>query len=86
MTHKRRAKAPKNTTQNTSKVPQEVDLTTKSTLPVLIYPTAVEQSKGPQTFFLNMAVYTNSIKLFSNVLPTLFGAFNFQEFITENAH
>jgi len=32
MAHRRRAKAPKNTTKNTSKAPQEVDLTVKSAL------------------------------------------------------
>ena len=47
MTHKRRAKAPKNTTQNASKAPQEINLTAESTPPVLIPPTAVKQSKGP---------------------------------------
>ena len=82
MAHRRRAKAPKNTTKNTSKAPQEVDLTVKS---ALMPPTAVEQSKGPQTFLLSMAVYANSKTLFSNVLPILFRLFKFQEFITKNA-
>lgn len=81
MTYKRRPKAPK----NTSKAPQEVDLTVESTLPVSIPPTAVEQSKGPRTFLLNIAVYADSTRLFSNVLPTSFGAFKFQEFVAENA-
>ena len=47
MTHKRRAKAPKNTTNNTSKAPQEVDLTVKSTPPILIPLIAIKRSKGP---------------------------------------
>ena len=36
MTHRRRAKAPKNTVKNTSKVPKEVDLTIKPILPFTI--------------------------------------------------
>jgi len=47
MAHRRKAKAPKNTIKNTSKAPQEVDLTAEPAPPVLIPPTAVEQSKGP---------------------------------------
>ena len=43
MAYRRRAKAPKNTTKNTSKAPQEVDLTVDS---VLMPSTVVEQSKG----------------------------------------
>jgi hypothetical protein len=46
MAHRRRAKAPKNTTKNTSKAPQEVDLIIKSVPPVSMPFTSVEQSKG----------------------------------------
>ena len=42
MTHRRRAKAPKNTIKNTSKVPEEVDLTIK---PILLS-TIIEQPKN----------------------------------------
>jgi len=86
MAHRRKAKAPKNTTKNTSKAPQEVDLTAEPAPPVSIPPTAVEQSKGPQTFLLNLAVYADSIMLFTNVLPISFGVFKFQEFVAENIY
>ena len=36
MAHRRRAKAPKNTVKNTSKVPKEVDLTVEPTPPILM--------------------------------------------------
>jgi len=86
MAHRRKAKAPKNTTKNTSKAPQEVDLTAEPAPPVSIPPTAVEQSKGPRTFLLNLAVYADSTTLFTNVLPISFGVFKFQEFVAENTH
>ena len=41
MINRRRAKAPKNTAKNTSKAPEEVDLTVKPTPPF----TVVEQPK-----------------------------------------
>ena len=43
ITHRRRAKALKNTAKNTSKAPKEVDLTIKPILPS----TVIEQSKDP---------------------------------------
>ena len=43
MSYRRRAKAPKNTTKNASKVPKEVDLTITPTPPS----TVVEQPKDP---------------------------------------
>jgi hypothetical protein len=42
MAYKRRAKAPKNTMKNTSKAPQEVDLTVKSVPPVLMAFTSIK--------------------------------------------
>jgi hypothetical protein len=85
MAHRRRAKVFKNIIKNTFKAPQEVDLTIKSALPILIPFTFIKQSKGAQTFILNMAVYADNTMLFSNVLPISFGAFNFQEFVAKNA-
>jgi hypothetical protein len=81
MAHRRRAKAPKNTTKNTSKAPQEVDLTVDS---ALMPSTVVEQSKGSRTFLLGTAVYADSTTLSSNILPVSFGVFKFQEFVAEN--
>ena len=46
--------------------------------------TSVEQSKGAQTFILNIAMYADNTTLFSNVLSISFGAFKFQEFIIKN--
>ncbi|OCK95210.1 uncharacterized protein K441DRAFT_658583, partial [Cenococcum geophilum 1.58] len=43
ITHRRRAKAPKNTVKNASKAPKEVDLTIKPT-PILI-PSTIKQPK-----------------------------------------
>ncbi|OCK90516.1 uncharacterized protein K441DRAFT_666242, partial [Cenococcum geophilum 1.58] len=43
ITHRRRAKAPKNTTKNASKAPKEVDLTVEP-IPILM-PSTVEQPK-----------------------------------------
>jgi len=77
MTHRRRAKAPKNTAKNTSKAPEEVDLTVE---PVPLF-TAVEQPKDLRTFILNILVYANTTKLFSNVLAMQFKAFKYQEFV-----
>ena len=45
MTHRRRAKAPKNTAKNTSKAPEEVDLTAEPTPPIPTPSTVVEQPK-----------------------------------------
>jgi len=73
MTHRRRAKAPKNTAKNTSKAPEEVDLTVKPAPPF----TAVEQPKDFRTFILNILVYTDTMKLFSNVLAMQFRAFKY---------
>ena len=74
MAHRRRAKAPKNTTKNTSKAPQEVDLTVDS---APMPSTVVEQSKGSRTFLLGMVVYANGKTLSSNILPVSFGVFKF---------
>ena len=43
MSHRRRAKAPKNTIKNASKVPKEVDFTVIPILPS----TVIEQPKDP---------------------------------------
>ena len=80
MTYKRRAKAPKNTVKSTSKAPEEVDLTVEPIPPFTI----VEQPKDLQTFILNIIVYADTIKLFSNVLAMPFGAFKYQEFVARN--
>jgi len=77
MTHKRRAKVPKNTVKNTSKAPKEVDLTIKPIPPILTPSTIVEQPKDYQTFILNIIVYANTIKIFTNVLAVPFGAFKY---------
>ena len=45
MAYRRRAKAPKNTVKNTSKVPKKVDLTVEPTPPILTPFTVVEQPK-----------------------------------------
>ena len=82
MTHRRRAKAPKNTAKNTSKAPEEVDLTVKPTLPSIV----VEQPKDLRIFVLNILVHADTTKLFSNVLVMPFGAFKYQEFIAQNTH
>ena len=76
MSHRRRAKAPKNTTKNTSKAPEEINLTIKPILPS----TVIEQPKDLQTFLLNIIIYINTIKLFSNVLAIQLGVFKYQEF------
>jgi len=81
MTHKRRAKAPKNTAKNTSKAPKEVDLTVKPILPIPTPSTVVAQPKDHRTFILNIIVYANTTKIFTNVLAIPFGAFKYQEFV-----
>ena len=43
MSHRRRAKAPKNTAKNASKVPEEVDLTVVPTPPF----TVIKEPKDP---------------------------------------
>ena len=45
MTHRKRAKTPKNTAKNTSKVLKEVDLTAKPIPPILTPSTVIEQPK-----------------------------------------
>ena len=82
MTHRRRAKALENTAKNTSKAPEEVDLTVKPTLPSIV----VEQPKDLRIFVLNILVHADTTKLFSNVLVMPFGAFKYQEFIAQNTH
>jgi len=44
-------------------------------------PTVVEQPKDHQTFILNIIVYTNTTKLFSNVLAMPFKAFKYHKFV-----
>jgi len=76
--YKKRAEARKNAAKNTSKAPEEVDLTVKPIPPS----TVVEQPKNLWTFILNILVYTNTTKLFSNILAMPFGAFKYYKFIT----
>ena len=45
MAHRRRAKAPKNTAKNTSKVPEEVDLTIEPTPSIPTPSTVIKQPK-----------------------------------------
>jgi len=77
MTHKRRAKAPKNTVKNTSKAPKEVDLTVEPIPPILTPSTIVAQPKDHRTFILNIIVCANTIKIFTNVLAVPFRAFKY---------
>ena len=46
MAHRRRAKAPKYSTKNTSKAPKKVDLTVEPTLPILTPFTVIKQPKN----------------------------------------
>ena len=82
MAHRRRAKAPKNTAKNTSKAPKEVDLTVKPTPPIPTPSTVIKQPKNLQTFLLNIIVFANTTKIFSNILATPFRAFKYQKFVT----
>ena len=45
MVYRRKAKAPKNTVKNTSKAPEEVDLTVKPTPPIPTPSTVIKQPK-----------------------------------------